>query len=184
MNEKKPNFDLELLRYMRTHGHAPWAERAATILSKAGENAYLWFGIGIIGVIFDPDRRVQWLVAALVGPLSILVNFILKLIFRRPRPVLEGLPPLGGAPSSLSFPSAHATASFASASVMARIAPELGIPLFAIATLMAASRPYLGLHYPTDVLAGAGLGLIIGSLVPLPEVNQADAPVNQPQLPL
>ena len=184
MNDRKPNFDLDLLRYMRTHGHAPWAERTAIFLSKAGENAYLWFGIGIIGFIVDPDRRAQWLVAALVGPVSILINFLLKLIFRRPRPVLEGLPPLGGAPSSLSFPSAHATASFASASVMTRIVPELGIPLFAIATLMAASRPYLGMHYPTDVLAGAGLGLIIGSLVPLPEIAQGEPPVDQPQLPL
>jgi membrane-associated phospholipid phosphatase len=178
----KSNFDLDLLRYMRTHGHAPWAERAAIILSKAGENAYLWFGIGILGAVVDPDRRAQWLVAALVGPVSILINFALKLVFRRQRPVLEGLPPIGGAPSSLSFPSAHATASFASASVMTRIAPELGIPLFAIATLMAATRPYLGLHYPTDVLAGAGLGLIIGSLVPLPEIAQGELPINEPLL--
>ncbi len=166
--------DRRLLRFMRTRGHHPAVEKTAMTVSKAGENAYLWFGVGTLGAILDRRRRRQWAVAAVLGPAAIGFNFGIKLIVRRDRPVLENLPPLGGAPSSLSFPSAHATASFACAVAMSRIAPELKVPLFGIAALMAVTRPYLGMHYPSDVAAGAALGAAIGTLLPLPAVDSAD----------
>lgn len=159
---------------MRTRGHHPVAEKAAMTLSKTGENAYLWFGLGTAGAILDRRRRPQWAVAALLGPAAIVFNFGIKLIIRRERPVLDKLPPLGGAPSSLSFPSAHATASFACAVAMSRIAPEFKTPLFGVAALMAVTRPYLGMHYPSDVVAGAALGTAVGALLPLPPVEPAD----------
>lgn len=165
------NLDLSLLRTMRTRWHTPLLERIAMLLSKAGENAYIWFAIGVIGAIVDPDRRWQWVVAAFTGPVAIVLNFGIKLVFKRPRPQLEGLPPLGGAPSSLSFPSAHATASFASATVVTRIAPELAPAVFGLATVMALTRPYLGMHYPSDIIVGAGLGAALGLIVPLPEAG-------------
>ena len=102
----------------------------------------------------------------MLGPLAIGLNFAVKLIVRRRRPVLDGLPPLGGAPSSLSFPSAHATASFACATAMTRIDPAAAV-LFALAVLIAAGRPYLGMHYPSDVLGGALLGAGLGLAWPL-----------------
>ncbi len=162
------NTDLKVLRFMRTRGHAPAAEKAAQLIAKSGENGYLWFGIGLAGAAFDPPRRRQWLSAAAIGPVAIGLNFGIKLLAKRPRPVLEGLPPLGGAPSSLSFPSAHATASFAAATAMSRFAPELKLALFGAAAMMAVTRPYLGMHYPSDVAAGAVLGTIMGAVVPLP----------------
>lgn len=167
------NLDLSLLRTMRTRWHTPAMEKAAMLLSKAGENAYVWFAIGVVGAIVDPDRRWQWVVAALTGPVAIVLNFGIKLIFKRPRPQLDGLPPLGGAPSSLSFPSAHATASFASATVVTRISPDLAPAVFGLATVMALTRPYLGMHYPSDIVAGAGLGAALGLIVPLPDAGGA-----------
>ena len=162
------NADLKLLRFMRTRGHTPVVEKAARLIAKTGENGYLWFGIGLAGAAFDPPRRRQWLFAAAIGPVAIGLNFGIKLVVKRPRPTLEGLPPLGGAPSSLSFPSAHATASFAAATAMSRFAPELKPALFGAAATMAVTRPYLGMHYPSDVVAGAVLGTILGGTVPLP----------------
>jgi membrane-associated phospholipid phosphatase len=88
-------------------------------------------------------------------------------VVKRPRPVLKGLPPLGGAPSSLSFPSAHSTASFAVATAMTRVDRRAAVA-FVPAAAMAAGRPYLGMHYPSDVAVGVALGLVLGRLVPLP----------------
>ena len=151
------------------------ASAAARVIAKTGDNGYLWMAIGTLGFLTDERRRRQWLAAGLIGPLGIGVNFGIKLIFRRPRPVLEDLPPLGGAPSSLSFPSAHATASFASATAMSRIAPEYRYALFGVAAVMAVTRPYLGMHYPSDVLAGIALGTTVGALLPLPAAEPAEA---------
>src|SRR3954470_10437369 len=151
------DLDLKALRWMRTHGHTPAIEDAAVALGKAGNNALVWFLLGAALALIDNGRWESWLICALLGPFAIGLNYAIKLAVRRPRPVLEGLPPLGGAPSSLSFPSAHATSSFACATYMTRIAPEAAI-LFALAAAIAACRPYLGMHYPSDVLAGAVLG--------------------------
>src|SRR3954470_18251708 len=105
--------DLRILQLMRTKGHAPGLERAAKALGKAGNNGAIWFSLGVVLAILDSSNREAWLICALVAPVAIALNYAIKLIVKRPRPVLEGLPPLGGAPSSLSFPSAHATSSFA-----------------------------------------------------------------------
>jgi len=160
--------DLALLRFMRTRGHTPAVEKAAQLIAKSGENGYLWFGIGLAGAAFDPPRRRQWLYSAAIGPVAIVLNFGIKLVVKRPRPSLKGLPPLGGAPSSLSFPSAHATASFAAATAMSKFAPELKLALFGAAATMAVTRPYLGMHYPSDVVAGAALGTVLGAALPIP----------------
>jgi membrane-associated phospholipid phosphatase len=147
--------------------HGPAAETAMRLLGRAGENGAIWVVIGLAGALADPERRDAWLVAGVLGPAAIVLNYLVKLLVRRPRPVLEGLPPLGGAPSSLSFPSAHSTSSFAVATAATRIAPEAAV-LYLLAAAIAIGRPYLGMHYPSDVLAGALLGTALGLVVPLP----------------
>lgn len=160
------DLDIKLLRAMRTRGHSPDLEAVAKALGKAGNNGLVWVLLGLALALLDPDRRESWLICAALGPVAIGLNYGLKLIVKRPRPVLEGLPPLGGAPSSLSFPSAHALSSFAVATAMFRVDPATaGALVFALA--LSLGRPYLGMHYPSDVLAGAVLGVILGLIVPL-----------------
>lgn len=158
--------DSRLLYAMRTRGHGGTAEAIGRWLGRLGEYGAIWLVIGIVLAFADPDNGDDWLIAGILGPVAIGLNFVVKVIVRRPRPVLEGLPPLGGAPSSLSFPSAHATSSFACATAMTRIAPEAAV-LFVLAAAIAACRPYLGMHYPSDVLAGIVLGTVLGLVVPL-----------------
>lgn len=158
--------DLKIMRAMRTRGHAPGLERAAKGLGKAGNHGVVWLVIGLVLAAVDPGNREGWLICAALGPVAIALNYLVKLVVRRPRPVLEGLPPLGGAPSSLSFPSAHATSSFAVATAMARVEP-LGALAFLLAFALALGRPYLGMHYPSDVLVGAAIGVALGLIVPL-----------------
>jgi membrane-associated phospholipid phosphatase len=158
--------DTALLRAMRTRGHAPPIEEGAKALARSGEYGAIWFAVGVVAAAFDPRRRRRWLIAAALAPTAIGLNFSVKVLARRRRPVLDGLPPLGGAPSSLSFPSAHSTSSFAAAAAMSRIAPPKAPALYAGAAAIALTRPYLGMHYPSDVLAGAAIGLALGNLVP------------------
>jgi membrane-associated phospholipid phosphatase len=159
--------DSSLLYAMRTRFHGRTAEAVAKGLGRIGEYGIVWLVIGVVLAIADPDRRDAWLVAGILGPVAIGLNYAVKLLVRRPRPILKGLPPLGGAPSTLSFPSAHATSSFACATAMTRIAPEAAF-LFVLAAAIAACRPYLGMHYPSDVLGGVLIGTALGLVVPLP----------------
>jgi len=90
------------------------------------------------------------------------LNTVVKVAVRRRRPELPGLPPLIDTPTRLSFPSAHATTSFAAV----RVFSALGVPaapLQALALGLALSRLYLGVHYPSDVVAGAALGTALGA---------------------
>jgi membrane-associated phospholipid phosphatase len=116
------------------------------------------------GVLRGDDRRGVYLRAfrTLVG--TELTAASIKRVVRRRRPRLDGLPPLATVPSDLSYPSAHAASSFAAARVLSEVLPAT--PLYVAAGLMAATRPYIGVHYPSDVLAGALLGLAVAELVP------------------
>jgi membrane-associated phospholipid phosphatase len=174
------NLDLKILRAMRTRGHTPALERAAKLLGKAGNNGAGWFVAGAALAAADPPRRRSWATSALLGPAAIGLNFGIKVIAKRPRPVLDGLPPLGGAPSSLSFPSAHSTSSFAVATVMTRVDRRAAIA-FVPAVAVALGRPYLGMHYPSDVAAGVGLGIALGLAVPLPRALEPDLPQREDQ---
>lgn len=135
-------------------------------LGLAGEWAAIWVAIGAAGAIADPKRRRRFGIAAAVGPAAVGINFAVKLAVGRERPLIEDHPALAKAPSQLSFPSAHATSSVAAATALGRVVPGARLPLYALAAKICLSRPYLGMHFPSDVLAGAALGLAIGRLVP------------------
>lgn len=151
------SLDERVLRFMRTTGHAPCAERMVGRFSRLGEHGALWLAIGACGWLLDPPNRSRWRkgIAAVVN--AYLLNTTIKLIVRRRRPELTGLPPLAPTPTRLSFPSAHTATAFAGAISYSRLGLP-GAPLHALAAATALSRLYLGLHYPSDVLAGAALG--------------------------
>ncbi|MEK6326680.1 MAG: phosphatase PAP2 family protein [Actinomycetota bacterium] len=154
--------DRRLLRTMRTRCHGPRLEGGMKALGLAGEWGAVWVAIGVVGAAVDATRRERWLRAAAVAPGAVGVNFLFKLAVRRRRPRLRRLPPLAAAPSDLSFPSAHATSSLAAATAMGRVAPGTRLPLYGLAGAICLTRPYLGMHYPSDVLGGAAIGLAMG----------------------
>jgi hypothetical protein len=158
--------DQALLRSLRTRGHREAIETLVQALGLAGEYGAVWAGIGAIGASIDERRRGQWLVAGVTGPAAVAVNLAVKVAVGRQRPLIDEHPPLARAPTKLSFPSAHATSSVAAATALGRVEPRARPCLLALAAAICIGRPYLGMHYPSDVLAGAALGLCIGGLVP------------------
>jgi membrane-associated phospholipid phosphatase len=150
--------DHRLLLVARTRGHGAAREKAVAAFSRSGEHAAWWLALGGAGAALagPGQRRRDWLRGVRAVAASYGINTALKLAVRRPRPQLPDLPPLTPTVSALSFPSAHATTSFVAARVYGGLLP--GAVLYVIATAYALSRPYLGVHYPSDVIAGAVLG--------------------------
>jgi membrane-associated phospholipid phosphatase len=158
--------DLAVLRLLRTRGHGPGTERAVLLFTRAGEHGLLWQGLCLVGAVVDRRRRPLYLRAMRTVMLAYLANIGLKYVVRRRRPELEGLPPLSSTVTSLSFPSAHSTTSFAAAWALTAGDDGLArVPVYALAKAMAVSRIYVGVHYPSDIAAGAALGTALAELL-------------------
>ena len=152
--------DLALYRRVRALGHTPETVRWVRGYSRLGEHAAVWLALGLGGALVDGARRGRWLRATGCVGGAYLISTSIKLAIGRRRPVVEDLPHLMATPTGLSFPSSHSTSSFAAAQAFGDLLPRG--PLLGAATGMAFSRLYLGVHYPSDVAAGAALGTAIG----------------------
>lgn len=141
------------------HAHGP-----IKLYTTTGEHAALWYAIGTAGIVLDREHAPQWRRAMLSVLVTQLVNTAVKTVFRRRRPVLEDLPALVKVPTSLSFPSAHSSTSFCAARTYSALVPSRRRELYGLAAAMAASRVYVGVHYPSDIAVGAALGTAIGSV--------------------
>lgn len=129
--------------------------------SGLGEHGVLWLGGGLAGALVDRRRRREWARATAGVGCAYLISSSVKWSIGRARPAIADLPHLMATPTGLSFPSSHATSSFAAARAFRGLLPPRA--LYPVAVAMALSRIYLGVHYPSDVLAGAALGTVLGS---------------------
>lgn len=136
--------------------------------TKLGNAGMLWIVLSVVLLCIPKTRKagIVSLLAMLLGMLC--TNVTLKHLVGRSRPWLtvEGLIPLIEEPDPNSFPSGHTCAAFAAASAWWRTLPELWMKVtgVALAAAMGFSRLYVGVHFPSDVLAGMAVGLICGWL--------------------
>lgn len=136
-----------------------WCARAMSIF---GEHAVGWLAAGGVGAVLDGDRRREWIRASVAVAAAHLASIVLKRIVRRPRPDDPSVAVLAGTPSRLSFPSSHASSTTAAAVLFGGL---LGRRLTGVLVPpMMLSRLLLGVHYPSDVLAGSALGAVVAVL--------------------
>jgi undecaprenyl-diphosphatase len=130
-------------------------------LSYVGVWSAVWLALAVaLAVLRHRPALVVWTLAA--AATAMVTTDAIKAATGRSRPDVDMLVPR---PQSDSFPSGHASSSFACATVLGAFEPRLRVPLFALATLIALSRTYVGVHYPLDVIAGAAWGLLVGWVV-------------------
>lgn len=150
------NKEVDLLVAIQARLYTPETAKAARALSHFGEHDLGWLAVATGGAIVDRQNRSKWLALGVGTFAAHAATVVLKRIVRRPRPNDPRVKIGVKTPSQLSFPSSHAANTGAAAAHLADITgkkwPWLLVPV------MMLSRNVLGVHYPTDTLAGAALG--------------------------
>lgn len=160
-------WDGEILLWIQEHVRANGLSGAMRAITHLGDAGAFWILLAAVLLVAKKTRRLGAACASALAMGALATNVFLKNLVQRIRPyaALEKLRILVSEPSDWSFPSGHATASFAAAWVLFRLAPKkVGVPALLLAILIALSRLYVGVHYPTDVLAGAAIGVLSGEL--------------------
>lgn len=158
------NIDGGILLLIQEFIRNPVLNPVMVFITTLGDRGMIWIAATVLLLIPKKTRKIGVMSApALIGSLLI-NNELLKNLVRRPRPfqTFTELATVIPRPGQFSFPSGHSSASFAAAVVFYRNLPKkAGVPALVLAVLIAFSRLYVGVHYPTDVLAGALLGSLL-----------------------
>jgi undecaprenyl-diphosphatase len=156
--------DHNLMRRVH-HWHAPRWIRVWMLCATRGGDGWLWYALGAVLLLFGGEERFRAVAAAAIAAgVGIAIFLQLKKGFGRKRPC--ALEPHCWAtllpPDQFSFPSGHTITAFAVAISLSRFYPDLAIGLLFCAISVGASRILLGMHFLSDVLAGAAIGSALG----------------------
>lgn len=160
------NIELKILDWFQTL-HTPVLDKFMTSVTKLGNAGIFWIILTVLFLLIPKMRKTGVVMAAALIIDLLLCNVLLKNLVARSRPydVNTGIQLLVAKLRDYSFPSGHTAASFASAAALYFAGEkELWKPALVLACLIAVSRLYLYVHYPTDVLGGVVIGIIAGYL--------------------
>lgn len=165
------NFDLPILDWIAAHLWCPFLNAVMPLITLLGDAGIFWIAIAVVLLFFPKTRKIGLGMGAALLLGVLLCNVTLKPLIARIRPYDYQLQHFGvtiklliDAQHDFSFPSGHTIASFEAATVLLIHSRKAGIPAMILACLIAFSRLYLYVHYPTDVIASIILGTCLGIL--------------------
>ena len=167
MIESITQIDFSILDFIQENLKCDFLDWLMVLLSRLGEGGILWFAIAIPMLFFKKSRTCGVVMILSMGVTLLLGEFLFKNLVGRVRPcnINTDIEMLVKRPSSYSFPSGHTSASFASATTVFQWNKKVGVLALVLAVLVAFSRLYNYVHFPTDVLAGALFGIFASIFV-------------------
>ena len=156
--------ELMILDFIQQNFRSDIMDKIMIFITSLGDSGRIWIGCTIV-LLLIPKTRKAGMAMAIALVLEILCcNIILKPFVARVRPcdINTSIKLLVARPSDYSFPSGHTASSFAAAAALFFSRKKIWIPASVLAGLIAFSRLYLYVHYPTDVLAGILIGIMLG----------------------
>ena len=160
------SIDTSVMMFIQEHIRNGILTPIMAFFSIIGDVGAVWLILSAALIITKKFRRTGILLLASVAISWMMNDLLLKPLIARARPfeVIDGLEVLIHLPRSYSFPSGHACSSFAAAYALTRSVPKYGKWFYVLAAMIAVSRVYLGVHYPSDIMAGIVVGTL-GSIV-------------------
>lgn len=159
------SWELSVLHWFESI-HNPILNPVMKAITMLGDAGVFWIALSVILLFFKKTRKTAIAMAISLVLSVIFTNLIIKNIVDRIRPFAADPTLLSDMlvklPKDSSFPSGHTSASFAAATAFFVSDKKWGIPCIVLALLIAVSRLYLTVHFPTDVIAGIILGIIYG----------------------
>jgi len=160
------SLDLRLLKAMYNFFHSPFLDMVMPVITYLGNGGMIWILLAVILLVSKKYRKTGIAMLFALALEVVVCNLLLKPYVARIRPcnIDTSIKLLIASPTDYSFPSGHTAASFAAVSALFFSKHWLWKPGMFLAILIAFSRLYLFVHYPSDVLAGAMIGIIMGYL--------------------
>lgn len=164
------NIDLSILEFIQKNIRCDFLDAIVPPITHLAEKGIFWIAVALILICFKKTRKTGFMVGAALLIGLALGNGVLKNVVGRIRPydldgsLLKEADLLVSGLSDFSFPSGHTLASFEAATVLLIRDKRMGIPALVLAILIALTRLYLYVHYPTDVIAGVIFGVAFAVL--------------------
>lgn len=161
------NSDFHLLNWIQEHLACSFLDFFMSKITFLGNKGLIWIVAAIIMMFFKKYRKTGVMIGAGLSAGAVIGNVLLKNLIARERPcwINKSVQVLISIPQDYSFPSGHTLSSFVAATIIMHSDRRMGIAAYVLAIMIAFSRLYLYVHFPTDVLTGALIGIVIGLIV-------------------
>ena len=158
------NFEFAILDFIREYLSCPLLDSVMKFITFLGDAGWIWILTGVTLLFFKKTRRIGTAICLALIFNLVVTNITLKPLIARTRPfdLAEGIKLITDKPTDFSFPSGHSSASFAASVAIFCNNKKYGAFALVLALLIAFSRLYLYLHFPSDVLAGSIIGSVCG----------------------